>query len=260
MAIAVRRRGVPRAVLVFARPRPAPDRSAGGDRCVHRRTAKRASHSRSSSPTACSRSNNGNDIVVVQPDGSGRRVLSLVRRTGRPVVLPGRAAPGVLVQDTGPGGLGSRRRRRRRRQPGRPSLRGSRRVRPDRDRLVAGRDHDHVLGPDRPAPTHRSCHGYAERRLLHVAHLRRRRPTGPAPARSATRRWMRGVPAWSPDGSTIAFGGGNATPSDGRAPLPDGCRWLQRSPAQRRGRHRLGIRAGRLVTRRHEDRRTGGRR
>ena len=39
-------------------------------------------------------------------------------------------------------------------------------------------------------------------------------------------------PDWSPDGSTIAFGGGGCFAGDRRSPLPDGCRWLRRPAAQ----------------------------
>ena len=189
MDIAVRRQGVPRAVLVFAvlallmtllvatvafigtRPSQPPLGAATNGliafakRRRHRR--RRAGRNRTTHP----------DQWRVRAGWAG--------------VLAGRSAFGVLVQGPGRWDLGSHRRRCRRRQPGDRRLGGQRRARPIAAGMVAGRFHDHLLRFD--APSRRIVlrtlqnGGFCTSRIFVAA------VDGSGVHRSVTRRWMREV-------------------------------------------------------------------
>ena len=213
MDIAVRRQGVPRAVLVFAvlallitllvatvafigtRPSPPPLGAATNGLIAfaqrRRHHRRRAGRNRAAQPDQwCVRSWVG---------WRSRR----------------RSAFGVLVPGPGRWDLGSHRRRCRRRQPGDRRVGGQRRARTIATGMVAGRFHDRLLRLHVPTRrTHRACARYengdfcASRIFVAAADGSGARQIGD-PALDAR------SPDWSPDGSTIAFGGGNASPAIG---------------------------------------------
>ena len=114
MDIAVRRQGVPRAVLVFAVLALLMTLLVATVAFIGTRPSQPPLAAATNGLIAFA---SGGDIVVVEPDGSGRRTLiSGAWEVGGTGVLPGRSASGVLVQ--GPvRNLGSHRRRCRRGQP-----------------------------------------------------------------------------------------------------------------------------------------------
>ena len=113
MDIAVRRQGVPRAVLVFAVLALLIALLAATVAFIGTRPSQPPITAATNGLLAF---NNGTDLVVVEPDGTGRRTPDQwCVRDGWADVLPRRSASGVLVQGPGRWDLGSHRRRCRRR-------------------------------------------------------------------------------------------------------------------------------------------------